>query len=666
MKTIRILEPQVSNMIAAGEVVERPASIVKELVENSIDAGSTAITIEIRNGGVPYIRLTDNGSGISTEDIETAFLPHATSKLRNADDLLHIETLGFRGEALASIAAVACISMRTRQTDEDIGSRIVIEGGKESILEPCGCPPGTTIEVTDLFFNVPARLKFLKSAASEAALIGDYVSRLILSNTNIAIKFINNGRTVYHSAGDGKLNNALFCVYGGEISSQLYPVSFDDGYMKLEGYVGSETLAQSTRIKQSFFINGRYVKSPIVSSSVQRAYDTRLMHGKFPFFVLNMRLSSYEIDVNVHPNKLAIRFKDEERVSLSTLNAVRSALSGKNDFKAYPDIAVSNGEKTRTEDISLPRDAYSAFSKKSNGSEVNHYSDRAMKNGNTLSDDCSTDVGRLADTVLSDISVKKKTGKLEFRDSGVPEPMPSFEYTAVDNTSFEISSVANPQENDRYGFPVISVATTERAQHVVPMKAEQIEFGSAPYTVVGVAFDTYIIVQQGDALYYIDQHAAHERMLYEKLINGKLRFESQILITPDVITLDPVSHQILVSNMDRFNEMGFTICTVNDTVIKVSAVPMFLKSNYSGFFTDAVELLRTIGKIDETDLLRSELTTAACKKAVKAGDRLEAEEIESILSAYASGDIPLTCPHGRPVIIKVTKTELQKLFKRIV
>lgn len=662
MKTINVLEPRVSNLIAAGEVVERPASIVKELVENSIDAGSTAITIEIRNGGVPYIRLTDNGSGISVDDIETAFLPHATSKLRSADDLMHIETLGFRGEALASIAAVACVSMRTRRSDEDMGCHIVIEGGKKTVLEPCGCPPGTTIEVTDLFFNVPARLKFLKSAASEAALIGDYVSRLILSNTGIAIKFINNGRTVYHSAGDNKLSNALFCIYGGEVSSQLYPVTYDDGYMKLDGYVGSEALAQSTRIKQSFFINGRYVKSPLVSSSVQRAYDTRLMRGKFPFFILNLRLSSYEIDVNVHPNKLAIRFKDEDRISLSILNAVRSALSGEN--RIHSDTSAPTSVEHKPSSSSVSKESHSDLSRNNAVSGFDSQPAKRINMADSLSVNRTTSIGHSTDSLLSDIVRPKCNTRLEFRDGGVPEPMPPFEYNDVDIVPPE-SDIKDVQCDEKKSIPIISVPQVERNKSV-QLKPEQIEFGSAPYTIVGVAFDTYIIVQQSSSLYCIDQHAAHERLLYEKLIAGKLQFESQMLIAPSIVTLDPVSHQILVSNSDRFTEMGFSFHSISDTTVEVFAVPCFLKSNYAGFLTDAVELLKMLGKIDETDLLRSELITAACKKAVKAGDHLEAEEINSILNAYASGEVPMTCPHGRPVIVEITKNDLQKKFKRIV
>lgn len=322
-KRIIILEPNTANKIAAGEVVERPASIVKELVENALDAGSSAVTVEIRNGGIDYIRITDNGSGIPSDDVRTAFLRHATSKLSSAEELTHIETFGFRGEALASVAAVSKVSMRTRTEDDESGTYVAIEGGVETCFEPCGCPTGTTVEVNELFFNVPARLKFLKSPRSEAAFIGDYVVRLILANTDTAIKFINNGKTVYHSTGDGSLENALFCVYGNAISNSLYPVEFDNGYIRVGGYVGSESIAGKNRAKQSIFVNRRYIKSSLISNAAQRAFDTRLMSGRFPFFVLDITISSREIDVNVHPNKLSVRFRDDERVALSVTARLR-------------------------------------------------------------------------------------------------------------------------------------------------------------------------------------------------------------------------------------------------------------------------------------------------------------------------------------------------------
>lgn len=646
MKRINVLAPNIANKIAAGEVVERPASVVKELIENSIDAGSTAVTVEIMNGGISYIRITDNGSGIDENDVETAFLRHATSKLSAADDLSHIETLGFRGEALASIAAVSKVKMRTRTQSAEYGTMICIEGGVVAAKEPSGCPCGTTIEVSELFYNVPARLKFLKSSGSEAALIGDYVMRLILSNPSVSIKFINNGRTIYQSAGDGSLENAVFCVYGTEVSANLYPVNYDDGYMKLTGYVGGESLARNSRSQQSLFVNHRYIKSATVGYSVQKAFDTRLMHGKFPFFILDMLVSSYEIDVNVHPNKLEIRFKDDLRIGNSVLRAVNAAI----DY--LPSDNSLNAERVLNNEAPEPEKLYDLFKNKHN--EDNKLIGQSRK-PDCNSDDASTSVGYANDKIASADFITDNydsASSVVLKDRG-DASMPVFDHPGVQAVS------------DFGGIPVFN-ANNDNKKSVEISKPEQILLCDSPYTVIGAAFDTYIIVQQGDNLFMIDQHAAHERMLYEKLIKDELRFDSQILLVPERITLDPVQYGILCENLERFSELGFSIQPLNGTMIRIDAVPSMVSSNAAGFISDAISIIADAGSVNELDLIRSELIQAACKKALKAGDRLEKEEVHEIIEAYKNGATPLTCPHGRPVIICITKAYLQKRFKRIV
>ena len=646
MKRINVLAPNIANKIAAGEVVERPASVVKELIENSIDAGSNAITVEIMNGGISYIRITDNGSGIDENDVETAFLRHATSKLSAADDLSHIETLGFRGEALASIAAVSKVKMRTRTQAAEYGTMICIEGGVVTAKEPSGCPCGTTIEVSELFFNVPARLKFLKSPRSEAALIGDYVMRLILSNPSVSIKFINNGKTIYQSAGDGSLENAVFCVYGTEVTANLFPVNYDDGYLKLTGYVGSESLARNSRSQQSLFVNHRYIKSATVSYSVQRAFDTRLMHGKFPFFILDMLVSSYEIDVNVHPNKLEIRFKDDQRIGNSVLRAVNAAI----DYLPFDN--ASGAEPVLKSEAPKPEKLYSLFENKHDGDNksVELSRESAFNSGDkstyvVYSNDKDTNVPFIPDNTDS-------VSRVVLHDRG-NSSMPAFNFPSVQEISDPGSIPVFSANNDKKRSPEIS-------------KPEQILLCDSPYTVIGAAFDTYIIVQQQDNLFLIDQHAAHERMLYEKLIRDELRFDSQILLVPERITLDPVQYEILCENLERFTELGFSVQPLNGTMIRIDAVPSMVSSNAAGFISDAVSVIADAGSVSELDLVRSKLIQTACKKALKAGDRLEKEEIYEIIEAYKNGATPMTCPHGRPVIISITKTDLQKRFKRIV
>ena len=646
MKRINVLAPNIANKIAAGEVVERPASVVKELIENSIDAGSNAITVEIMNGGISYIRITDNGSGIDENDVETAFLRHATSKLSAADDLSHIETLGFRGEALASIAAVSKVKMRTRTQAAEYGTMICIEGGVVTAKEPSGCPCGTTIEVSELFFNVPARLKFLKSPRSEAALIGDYVMRLILSNPSVSIRFINNGKTIYQSAGDGSLENAVFCVYGTEVTANLFPVNYDDGYLKLTGYVGSESLARNSRSQQSLFVNHRYIKSATVSYSVQRAFDTRLMHGKFPFFILDMLVSSYEIDVNVHPNKLEIRFKDDQRIGNSVLRAVNAAI----DYLPFDN--ASGAEPVLKSEAPKPEKLYSLFENKHDGDNKSFELSResAFDSGDkstyvVYSNDKETNVPFISDNTDS-------VSRVVLHDRG-NSSMPAFNFPSVQEISDSGSIPVFSANNDKKRSPEIS-------------KPEQILLCDSPYTVIGAAFDTYIIVQQQDNLFLIDQHAAHERMLYEKLIKDELRFDSQILLVPERITLDPVQYEILCENLERFTELGFSVQPLNGTMIRIDAVPSMVSSNAAGFISDAVSVIADAGSVSELDLVRSKLIQTACKKALKAGDRLEKEEIYEIIEAYKNGATPMTCPHGRPVIISITKTDLQKRFKRIV
>lgn len=646
MKRINVLAPNIANKIAAGEVVERPASVVKELIENSIDAGSTAITVEIMNGGISYIRITDNGSGIDENDVETAFLRHATSKLSAADDLSHIETLGFRGEALASIAAVSKVKMRTRTQAAEYGTMICIEGGVVTAKEPSGCPCGTTIEVSELFFNVPARLKFLKSPRSEAALIGDYVMRLILSNPSVSIKFINNGKTIYQSAGDGSLENAVFCVYGTEVTANLFPVNYDDGYLKLTGYVGSESLARNSRSQQSLFVNHRYIKSATVSYSVQRAFDTRLMHGKFPFFILDMLVSSYEIDVNVHPNKLEIRFKDDQRIGNSVLRAVNAAI----DYLPFDN--ASGAEPVLKSEAPKPEKLYNLFENKHDGDNksVELSRESAFNSGDkstyvVYSNDKDTNVPFIPDNTDS-------VSRVVLHDRG-NSSMPAFNFPSVQEISDSGSIPVFSANNDKKRSPEIS-------------KPEQILLCDSPYTVIGAAFDTYIIVQQQDNLFLIDQHAAHERMLYEKLIKDELRFDSQILLVPERITLDPVQYEILCENLERFTELGFSVQPLNGTMIRIDAVPSMVSSNAAGFISDAVSVIADAGSVSELDLVRSKLIQTACKKALKAGDRLEKEEIYEIIEAYKNGATPMTCPHGRPVIISITKTDLQKRFKRTV
>ena len=615
VRRIEVLEPQLANKIAAGEVVERPASVVKELVENSLDAGANSVTVEIREGGAEYVRVTDNGSGITSEDVKTAFLRHATSKLHSVEGLDGIETLGFRGEALASIAAVSKVSMRTHTEEEEAGTLISIEGGSVKEYLPCGCPKGTSIEVRELFYNVPARLKFLKTPRGEAAAVGDYVLRLILGDTNVSFKFINNGKPVYHSAGDGSLENAIVCVYGSETAEHIKPVHFDDGYVLIEGYCGDEYLAKNNRVHQSIFVNGRYIRSQQLSYAAQRAYNTRLMVGRFPFLVLNIRISPREVDVNVHPNKLTVRFRDEERIASAVAMAVREALENRGEYEPVQPVEPTE------------EDIYNLFR-----------NDREA---------------RPAD------EEPKEQPKVS------PEPAPIQTAPVPEEPLFLRDSAASA--------PAAEVSDVNGVLHYTFQKEtdqremeKPIEFDVSPYTVVGVAFDTYIIVEQGDSVFFIDQHAAHERIIYEKLIRDELRFESQILLSSKVVTLSPTEYAVLMDNIERFGELGFEIEEFGSTSVSVHAIPTGVStSSADRLIHEMIDVIKRQGAVQELDLVRSALIRSSCKQAIKGGQAIDKRGIEEILSHYADGSTPLTCPHGRPVMIRFSRRDFEKMFKRV-
>lgn len=624
IRRIEVLDPQLANKIAAGEVVERPASVVKELVENSLDACATSVTVEIKEGGAEYIRVTDNGCGIPAEDVKTAFLRHATSKLHSVEGLDEIETLGFRGEALASIASVSHVSVRTRTEAEDAGTAINIDGGVIRDCLPCGCPVGTNFEVRELFYNVPARLKFLKNPRSEAAAVGDYLQRLILGSTNVSFKFISGGKPVYHSAGDGSLSNAIVCVYGPDVSEHLKKVRYDDGYILIDGYCGDEFLSRNNRMQQSIFINGRYIRSQQLSFAAQRAYETRLMVGRFPFFVLNIKISPREVDVNVHPNKLTVRFRDEERVSSAVLFAVRDALNGNNEFPETAEPMIESPKLTAV-------DVYEALGKK------------ATPQDQSLADSLNEVISEVKETPPVKPAAPAKKPPVYVRDVAASEPAVS---------TADVNGVV------RYSF-------IERPSFV-PEESEAITFGISPYTIIGTVFDTYIIVEQGDSVFYIDQHAAHERINYEKLIKGELKFESQILLTAKVLTLSPTDYACLMDNIERFTELGFDIEEFGALSVSIHAVPNGIKQeSVERLVSDMIGIIRKNGGVEELDLVRSSLIQHSCKHAVKAGQTLSLRGIEEILSHYADGSTPLTCPHGRPVMVRVSKRDFEKMFKRI-
>lgn len=643
MKRIKVLSTLVSNQIAAGEVIERPASVVKELVENAIDAMSKSVTVETTGGGIEYIRVADNGGGINADDVRTAFMRHATSKISESTDLERIATLGFRGEALASIASVARVSIKTRTHGNDYGTLFVIEGGEEKELSQCGCPEGTTVEIRDLFFNVPARLKFLKNPRSESAYIADYIARMIMARPNVAFTLIQNGNTVYKSAGDGNLFNAIYAVYGSGVIDNLRRLSYDDGYIKITGYVGTETLSQSTRAKQSFVVNGRYIKSQKLSYAVQRAFETRIMKGKFPFIVLNIAISSHEIDVNVHPNKLDVRFKNEERVCNSVTKTVLAAL-------VNTGIADANIEKT-----SIKTAINEASSAKVQTSKI---------------------VGRSTDTAPNSRIFKEDERIIWGNMLSAERPSTLSEYS-VSNLRACYRSESNRDELNPFPARAADMGESEETVPTVLIKkravsAEQTQINETllekeNFEVKGCLFDTYWIIEQGNTVFFLDQHAAHERKLYNEYINIPERPQSQVLLVPQTVKLDAREYDTLINNLSELETIGFDIEDFGAMTISVRAVPAFIDSLHIGsFISDAVAAIRSFGKKAQSELLRASLIQSACKHAIKAGQRISDEEIQALLEYYSANGAPLTCPHGRPVMVKMTKKDFEKMFKRVV
>ncbi len=579
MGVINVLPQDIANKIAAGEVVERPASVVKELVENSIDANSTSVTVEIKNGGISYIRVTDNGSGMSFEDAVTAFSRHATSKISSADDLFNIGTLGFRGEALASIAAVANVTLITKKSGFD-GTLVEINAGNVIKHETSGCPDGTTITIHNLFANVPARMKFLKKSYTEAGYVTDVVQKMILSHPSITFKLIIDGKEKLFSNGTDDLKNSIYNVYGREYSDNLIPVFRDDGKIKIEGFVGNSNISRSNRSYQNMFVNGRYVINRNIAYRIEQAYETTLMQHKFPFFVLNVTINPMFIDVNVHPTKQEIKFADEQQVGSAFYWAVKDALS---------------------------------------------------KN---------------ADTIREEIK-KNISYKVPVKAENEPKKQQSF----VDYTP-EITGTTN--DNYTLRSPVASINYDE----IFTQKSRD-----KNYKIIGQIFDTYILIEFADKIVLIDQHAAHERLIYEKLVNEDRMCLSQLLLSPVVLTFLPKEFNDIMDYKDDFFKIGFDFEDFGSNSLLLRSAPEGIDSaSAKDFILSCVEKFSK-GDFDTMD--KDKMHSIACKAALKGNSKLKDEEIEVLIDELIETGGINSCPHGRPIMQSFTKYDLEKLFKRI-
>lgn len=650
MPHIQVLDQVTIDKIAAGEVIERPASIVKELVENAIDAGSTSVTVEIKDGGIDFIRVTDNGCGIAHDEVRSAFLRHSTSKIRSVEDLLHIHSLGFRGEALSSIAAVTRTELITKEADSEFGTKYVIEGGKEVSIEETGAPNGTTFLVHQLFYNVPARRKFLKTPITEAGHVQDLLIRLALSHPEVAFLFKSNNQEKLRTSGNGKLKDVIYNVYGREIAANLLEMDYEKGGLRITGYLGKPVITRGNRNFETFFVNGRYVKSPMISKSLEDAYKDFTMQHKFPFAVLHFHVDGETIDVNVHPTKMELRFQRQQEVYGTVYEGVHRRLL---EPELIQQAEVPEPVAERTDAGERERKAESPF---------------LLKPG-------SNGEPKTAQTQAPERGTPEKIAEAQARDEDY------FIRKMKERVTAYHERMSSAEVSDRQGVyrpekQTDKIRETVKYAADAPQQMDLFEENflkrdvKAEYKLIGQVFDTYWLVQFHDSLYIIDQHAAHERVLYERTLKGmKTReFTSQYLSPPVILTLTMQEARLLEENMDRFTRIGFEIEPFGPEEYAVRAVP----DNLFGIAKKELLMEMLDGLSDglntsmTPELIDEKVASMSCKAAVKGNNRLSAQEVDALIGELLTLDNPYHCPHGRPTIIAMTKRELEKKFKRIV
>lgn len=627
---INLLKSEVYNQIAAGEVVEKPFNVVKELVENSIDAGASEIKIEIENGGIDLIRITDNGCGIEKSQIPNAFAPHATSKINDINDLEKILTLGFRGEALASIASVSKINLKTKTKDALIGTETTNLGGNISAMCDVGLFNGTVIEIKDLFYNIPARKKFLKKPKLEEADITDFVERLILSHPDISFNYFVNGKEIYNYKCSN-LENAIYTIYGKEVFENIIPISFNKSKengdeIRLSGFIGKPNIAKGNKKDQSLFINGRYVKNQTVYSAVGRVFENYLMKGKYPFYVLNLSISPNLIDINVHPTKQEIRFEDNAEIFNLVYHATSNAIL--NATKINLDDALSSDQTIRTEAKSAINDATTP--------QIPAFKSEASVKSNSLFD------------LFKNIS-NEKVSVAQSTD---------FENISTNNLSAKLID-ANKEDVFSKNIENAFTKTTEKEG-----------IFESEFRIIGSLFKTYLLIEEGDKFYLIDQHAAHERLLYDKLIettNVISKRPMQQLLVPYIKTLTHAQNEIMQESLSKLKSIGFDFEEFGKNTYKLNQIPTILTDvNLDDFLEVIFENSAIIGNLKSSELVKDKLASYACKSAVKAGATLSNSEINQLISSLKKNDTVLLCPHGRPIIVTYTKKDIEKWFKRIV
>lgn len=764
MGKIVLLDDLTINQIAAGEVIERPASVVKELVENSIDAGAKNVTVEIKNGGISYIRITDDGSGIMPDDMEIAFERHATSKIRKADDLDTVKSMGFRGEALASIAAIAKVELVSRTEQNDIGYKIAIQGGDIIDKHEEGCQKGTTITVKELFYNTPVRYKFLKKDFTESGYIEDTITRIALANPSIAIKLINTGKITIQTTGSGKLEDVIYSIYGKEIAQNLLPVEYEFEDMKVTGVIGKPAIARSNRSNQLFFVNKRFIKDKTLTSAAEQAFKGLVTIGKHGFLVLNIDMDPKKVDVNVHPTKLEVRFQEDGKVFKAIYNSIKQALlkydlvpSPEKEYKSTTPndilksinsnvnsnlfntkVEADEVKETSLKSETITNKADTLSNKKEDETNIPKFTEfkstmseldaetrrkfideltqtkspeeigikladmtKALANKsnemiNEKNDSQKIEENKVADEGIEDKAVQEDVAdesreNEEVSDSSNNEQLnEKTEEYKLDNSTNVVNDENKKEEetfeqmykrlfgrdiNEAKKEYAEKQAEEEEKYPISPITGEEISIfekegidNNPQYKFIGIAFKTYIILTMGDDLYILDQHAAHERIMYEKVkanYYSEGEKDCQLMLLPDIIKLSTREMGIFKDNKEMFNKAGFAVEEFGDNTVKLTGVPEFcLDFDTQELFLETLDEINTVARTAKQEIEDKFLATVACKAAVKAHMALSKEEVDSLMNQLLRLPNPFTCPHGRPTVIKMSKNDIEKKFSR--
>ena len=752
MGNIVLLDDLTINKIAAGEVIERPASVIKEMVENSIDAGANNITVEIKNGGISFIKVTDNGKGIAQDDLEIAFERHATSKIRTADDLDVVTSMGFRGEALASIAAIANVEMVSKTEEQQVGYKVVVEAGDILSKEEIGCQKGTSITVRNLFFNTPVRYKFLKKDYTESGYIEDVITRIALVNPNIAIKLINTGKTVIQTNGNGDIKSVIYSIYGKDVATGVMPVEYAYDDIQISGVIGKPEIARSNRSNQLFFVNKRYIKDKTLSAATEQAYKGLIPIGKFGFVVLNITMNPAKVDVNVHPAKLEVRFEDESKIFQSIYHAIKDTVSkGLYDFRKNETEKIEQytNDESKIKTNNIVQDIYNKAQQNVQTQTVKVPHVNLGEGGPVNTADVLEQLKKLQENIQKEVetdpSIKLNSNYIQMREqqgnqtkvetsiendevkvenntdtenTNIPEQKIETPTEIKENTETEIeenAQIDNTKSNEikpedkleeiqqeeakpaesfdemyakLFGTKPISQEQPETKsnlqEEVIPIKTEissidmkkenvsifeqNEEYQKPTYKFIGIVFNTYIILEIDKEMYILDQHAAHERIMYEKVKNNYYSDsskDSQMLLLPDIITLTHKEMEIAKDNMEMFEKAGFSLEEFGENTIKLTGVPtVCIDLDNKELFLETLDEINTVARTAKQEKEERFIATVACKAAVKANMVLTREEVESLMDKLLALPNPFTCPHGRPTAIKMSKYEIERKFAR--